>query len=106
MYLLLTCDIFRCTKTKCSYYNLSCGLYKRPRVEPTPAAAAFHVAEDSAFASRPSSSSAPSSSFRIETSLTAIMDQLQHMRADFGSRLDHISDEMCQMNTKISRIAR
>ena len=27
------------------------------------------------------------------------------MRADFGSRLDHLSDEMCQMNIKISRIA-
>ena len=27
------------------------------------------------------------------------------MRADFGSRLDHLSDKMCQMNTKIGRIA-
>ena len=27
------------------------------------------------------------------------------MRADFGSRLDHLSDEMCQMNTRIDRIA-
>ena len=27
------------------------------------------------------------------------------MRADFGSHLDHLSDEMCQMNTKIGRIA-
>ena len=27
------------------------------------------------------------------------------MHADFGSHLDHLSDEMCQMNTKISRIA-
>ena len=26
------------------------------------------------------------------------------MRADFGSRLDHLSDEMCQMNTKIGHI--
>ena len=33
------------------------------------------------------------------------MDQLQHMRVDFGSRLDHLSDKMCQMNTKIGRIA-
>ena len=28
------------------------------------------------------------------------------MHANFGSRLDHLSDEMCQMNTKIGRIAR
>ena len=28
------------------------------------------------------------------------------MRADFSSRLDHLSDEMCQMNTKIGRIDR
>ena len=28
------------------------------------------------------------------------------MHADFGSRLDHLSDKMCQMNTKIGRIAR
>ena len=33
------------------------------------------------------------------------MDQLQHMRADFGSRLDHLSNKMYQMNTKIGRIA-
>ena len=28
------------------------------------------------------------------------------MNADFGSRLDHLSNEMCQMNTRIGRIAR
>ena len=28
------------------------------------------------------------------------------MRADFDSHLDHLSDEMCQMNTKIGCIAR
>ena len=28
------------------------------------------------------------------------------MHANFGSHLDHLSDEMCHMNTKISRIAR
>ena len=33
------------------------------------------------------------------------MDQLQHMRADFGSCLNQISDEMCQMNTRIGLIA-
>ena len=27
------------------------------------------------------------------------------MRADFGSRLDHLFDEMCQMNTRIGCIA-
>ena len=67
-------------------------------MEPTPAqqeAAAFRAAEDAAFASQPSSSSAASSSSRIKTSLVAIMAQLQHMRVDFGSHLDHISDETC-----------
>ena len=34
------------------------------------------------------------------------MDQLQLMRANFGSHLDHLSNEMCQMNTRIGRIAR
>ena len=34
------------------------------------------------------------------------MDQLQLMRADFSSRLDHLTDEMCQMNTRIGRIIR
>jgi len=33
------------------------------------------------------------------------MDQLQHMRVDFGSCLNHLSDEMCQMNTRINHIA-
>ena len=28
------------------------------------------------------------------------------MHANFGSHLDHLSDEMCHMNTKINRIAR
>jgi len=34
------------------------------------------------------------------------MDQLQLMHADFGSCLDHLFNEICQMNTKIGRIAR
>ena len=34
------------------------------------------------------------------------MEQLQYMRANFGSHLDHLSDEMSQMNTRISYIAR
>ena len=33
------------------------------------------------------------------------MDQFQLMHADFDSRLDHIFDEMCQMNTRIGCIA-
>ena len=33
------------------------------------------------------------------------MDQLQYMCADFGNCLDQISDEMCQMNTRIGHIA-
>ena len=28
------------------------------------------------------------------------------MRADFSSLLDHLSDNMCQMNTRIGRLAR
>ena len=27
------------------------------------------------------------------------------MKADFGARLDYLTDEMCQMNTRIGRIA-
>ena len=68
--------------------------------------AAFHAAKDAAYATQPSSSSAPSTSSRVEASLATILDQLQHMHADFGSRLDHLSDEMCQMNIRIGRIAR
>ena len=70
---------------------------KQPRVEST--------STDVAPASRPSSSSAPPSSSRAEVSLIAIMDQLQLMHADFGSHLNHLSDEICKMNTKIGRIA-
>ena len=33
------------------------------------------------------------------------MDQFQLMRADFDSRLDHLSDKTCQMNTRIGLIA-
>ena len=28
------------------------------------------------------------------------------MEANFGGRLDYLTDEMCQMNTRVSRIAR
>ena len=72
---------------------------KRPCVKTTDAA---HAAPTT----RPSSSSTPSSSSRVDVSLVDIMEQLQHMRTDFDSRLDHLSNEMCQMNTKIGRITR
>ena len=80
---------------------------KRPHQESTPAQqekAAFRAAEDATYASRPSSLSAPPSSSRVEASLAAIMDQLQLLRADIGSQLDHLTNEMCQMNTRIGRI--
>ena len=73
----------------------------QPRVEST--------SMDAASASQPSSSSAPLSfSSRVEVSLTAIMDKLQLIHADFGSHLDHLFYEICQMNTRISntRISR
>ena len=82
---------------------------KWPREESTPAQqeeADIRASEDATYASWPSSSSALSSSSRVEASLIAILDQLQLMRADFDSHLDHLSDEMCQMNTKIGCIAR
>ena len=61
---------------------------------------------DATSASKPSSSSTPpSSSFKADVSLTIIMDQLQLMCVDFGSHLNHLSNEMCHMNTRIGRIA-
>ena len=71
---------------------------KWPRVEST----LTNVAPTS----KPSSSFAPPSSFGAGFSLATIMDQLQLMHVEFGSRLDHLPDEMCQMNTRISRIVR
>ena len=71
---------------------------KQPRVEST--------STNAAPAFRPSSSSTPLSfSSRAEVFLTAIMDQLQLIRADLGSCLDHFFDEMCQRNTRIGYIA-
>ena len=61
---------------------------------------------DAAPASQPSFSFAPPPSSRAEVSLAAIIDQFQLIRANFGRHLDHLSDEMCQMNTKIGRITR
>ena len=55
---------------------------KRPCVEST--------TTDLTPASWPSSSSTPPSSSRVKVSLVAIMDQLQHMRANFGSCLNHL----------------
>ena len=34
------------------------------------------------------------------------MDQLHHMCADFGSCLEPLFDEMCQMNTRIGHTTR
>ena len=80
---------------------------KRPCVEPSDVALTNTAAptNPAAPSSQSTSSSTPSSSFRALVSLADIMEQLQHMRADFGSCLDHLSDEMCQMNIKISCIA-
>ena len=64
---------------------------KQPRVEPSDAAPANPAAP----CSRPSSSSAPSSSSQAAISIADIIKQLQHMRADFGSRLEHLSNKMC-----------
>ena len=48
---------------------------------------------DATSTSKPSSlSTPPFSSFRAEVFLAVTMDQLQLMRANFGSRLDHLSD--------------
>ena len=63
---------------------------KRPRLEPLDVA----PADPTALSSRPSSLSAPSSSSRAAVSLADIMEQLQHMCADFGSCFDHLLDEM------------
>ena len=61
---------------------------------------------NAALAFQPSSLSTPLSfSSKAEVSLAAIMDQLQLIHADFSSCLDHLSNEMCQMNTGIGCIA-
>ena len=52
-----------------------------------------------------SSSSAPSSSAAGGVTLEAIMEQLQRMQADFGCHLDYLTNEMCQMNTRVGCIA-
>ena len=73
---------------------------KRPQVETT---------DPEALAAPPSSapfSSAPSSSVASGVTLDAIMEQLQRMQADFGGRLDYLTNEMCQINNQVGRIAR
>ena len=52
------------------------------------------------------SSSAPSTFAAGVMTLEAIMAQLQQMEADFGGCLNYFTDEMCQMNTRVDRIAR
>ena len=74
---------------------------KQPYVEPSDVAPTNPAAPSS----QSSSSFASSSSFRAPVSLVEVMEQLQHMHADLGSHLDHLSNEMCQMNIKIGRIA-
>ena len=48
----------------------------------------------------------PTSSLVVSVTLEAIMAWLQQMEADFGARLDYLTDEMCQINTQVGRIAR
>ena len=65
--------------------------------------------DPAAFAIPPSSSappiSSPSSSVAGVT-LEAIMVQFQQMEADFGGCLDYLTNEMCQINTRVSHITR
>ena len=74
---------------------------KQPCVKPTNAA----PVDPATPSSRPSFSSAPSSSSWVDVSLVDIIEQLQHMHANFGSHLDHLFDKMCQINTRIDHIA-
>ena len=53
----------------------------------------------------PATSTVPPSSLIVGVTLEAIMAQLQRMEANFGGRLDYLTDEMCQINTQDSRIA-
>ena len=64
---------------------------KQPREELTDAA----PTDPTTPSFQPASSSAPSSSSRAVVSLANIMEELQHMCANFGSRLDHLSNGMC-----------
>ena len=92
---------------------------KRPRDDATLAQreeTKSRVAEDSVYTSRHSSSSTPpSSSSRVEATFAAILDQFQFVCGDIGDikktqafcgdLQDCLTNEMCQMNTRIERIA-
>ena len=49
--------------------------------------------------------STPSTSAASGVTLEAITAQLQRMEAEFGGCLNYLTDEMSQMNTRVSRIA-
>ena len=51
------------------------------------------------------SSSAPSTSTTGDVTFEAIMAQLQWMEADFGGRLNYLTNEICQLNTRVGCIA-
>ena len=69
---------------------------KQPRVESTnPASSAV-----------PPSFSASSTSETGGVTLKTIIAQLQWIEADFGGCLDYLTDEICQMNTRIGCITR
>ena len=74
---------------------------KRPWVEMTDLAT--FIVPPSSLAS---SISASSSSATGNVTLKAIMEQLQQMQANFGGRLDYLTNDMCQMNTQVGHIAR
>ena len=48
----------------------------------------------------------PPSSLVVSVTLEAIMAWLQQMEANFGARLDYLTNDMCQINTQVGRIAR
>ena len=51
------------------------------------------------------SSLTPSASGGGGVTLEAIMQQLQWIEVGFGGHLNYLTDEMCQMNTRVGRIA-
>ena len=73
---------------------------KWPRVETT------NPTAPAAPPSSAPSSSAPSSFAASGVTLKAIMEQLQQIHANFSGHLDTLTDEMCQMNTRVGRITR
>ena len=72
---------------------------KRPRVETTDPIVPIVPPSFALTYSTPSSSAAGG------VTLKAIMEQLQRMHADFSGRLDFLTNEMCQMNTRVGHIA-